>query len=228
MLDGSGYGNGFGSGNRYGFGKGTGSQDFFGNGLGRGIVEGCGFGSGYGDGGGSGFGNGGRSGYVIVDDYRSGFGSEDWDRIEKGYCMVNFYRDGLEEQIDTKPKVYSTREGHVVEEYSVGGVKRFFVTISGSTYCAHGNTLAEAITDAIWKDEKKRPNLESLKKEINEAGRDRKITLAEFKILTGACSTGCSVALKRAGLDGSPMTSDDIEKHFPEWGKKLKKVLAQC
>lgn len=136
-----------------------------------------------------------------------------------------YYRDGLEQQIDKAPKVYKTRQGHVVEQYQVQGIDKYFVTLSGSHYCAHGSTLAEAITDALWKDESKRPSLEDLKSQIQKEGKDRKITLNEFKILTGACSEGCRVELKRKKLDGSPMTAFEVKKHFPEWGQKLINVL---
>jgi hypothetical protein len=139
--------------------------------------------------------------------------------------MKTLIRDGLEEKIDDSPKVSKTREGHVVEKYSVKGRPRFFVTLAGSHLCAHGNTLTEAITDAIWKDPSRRPSLESLRDEIVKSGKDRKITLGEFQILTGACSEGCRVALERAKLDGSPMTGAAILKHFPEWGSKLFVVL---
>lgn len=138
---------------------------------------------------------------------------------------MNYYRDGLELEIESKPKVYKTREGHVVEEYISEGKKGFFVTLKGLPFCAHGSTLAEAVTDALWKDESKRPSLEELKAEIQEVGEDRKITLNEFRILTGACLEGCRVALKRAGLDGSPMKAHDVYKYFPEWGGKLLDVL---
>jgi len=135
------------------------------------------------------------------------------------------FRDGLEETADNPVLVSTTREGHRVESYSVGGVKRFFVTLSGSHYCAHGGTLAEAIADAIWKDEKKRPSLESVKESIRKDGKNRKITLGEFRILTGACQAGCLLALKNEGLDGSPMRARDIKKYFPEWGEKLLSIL---
>lgn len=144
--------------------------------------------------------------------------------MKKNKQMLLF-RDGLEELIDDSPKITKTREGHVVEQYTVDGKKRFFVTLSGSAYCAHGSTLPEAVTDAIWKDPAKRPSLEALRNEIQAAGRERKITLNEFKILTGACSEGCRVALERAKLDGSPMKAKDVLKHFPEWGRKLLQVL---
>jgi len=136
-----------------------------------------------------------------------------------------FFRDGLEESIDAAPRVRTTRAGHVVEEYKVKGEKRFFVTLKGTHLCAHGNTLAEAVTDALWKDEANRPSLEALRDEIKAAGKNRKITLNEFRILTGACQEGCRVALKRAGLDGAPMKAFEVRKYFPEWGEKLLRVL---
>lgn len=135
------------------------------------------------------------------------------------------FRDGLEEKADGPPIISTTRDGHVVETYRVDGVERFFVTIAGSHYCAHGNSLAEAISDAIWKDEKKRPSLEVLKESIRSDGKSRKITLQEFRILTGACQAGCQAALKQAGLDGSPMRASKIKKHFPDWGEKLLEIL---
>ena len=135
------------------------------------------------------------------------------------------FRDGLEELAEGASLVSTTREGHKVESYKVNGTDRFFVTLAGGPYCAHGNTLAEAIADALWKDEKRRPSLETVKEDIRKEGKSRKITLQEFRILTGACQTGCRIALKQAGLDGSPMCGKDIKKHFPEWGAKLLAIL---
>jgi hypothetical protein len=138
---------------------------------------------------------------------------------------MQYYRDGIELEIEGKPKVYTTRDGHVVEEYISEGEKGYFVTLNGLPFCAHGSTLSEAISDATWKDASKRPSLESLKEEIIKAGKDRLINLNEFRLLTGACREGCIIALKRAKLDGSPMTAFDIYKHFPDWGGRLLDVL---
>lgn len=71
---------------------------------------------------------------------------------------ITLFRDGLSESIAAAPTVSATREGHTVESYLVDGKQRFFVTLEGSNYCAHGSTLAEAIADAVWKDEKRRPS----------------------------------------------------------------------
>jgi hypothetical protein len=140
-------------------------------------------------------------------------------------AKVIVFRDGLEERADSPPLVLTTREGHRVESYRVDGLERFFVTLAESHYCAHGNTLAEAVADAIWKDEKKRPSLEAVKQSIRNDGASRKITLQEFRVLTGACRAGCMAALRQAGLNGSPMIAKDIKKHFPEWGAKLLAIL---
>lgn len=138
---------------------------------------------------------------------------------------MKYFRDKLELEIDGPYKVSMTAEGHTVERYKSNGKPGYFVTLAGTHWCAHGGTIAAAITDAIWKDPKRRPSLEALKAEICEAGKSRKISLQEFRILTGACSEGCRVALDKAGLDGSPMKAKDIKKHFPEWGQKLLSVL---
>lgn len=139
---------------------------------------------------------------------------------------MKIYRDGLEEIIDHEPIASITRDGHTVESYSVGGKKKFFVTLKDTFWCAHGSTIAEAVADAIWKDPARRPPLEKLKEDIKKDGVDRLITLNEFKVLTGACSEGCRVALQRSGLDGSPMKAKDIrDKVSPEWGNKLIQIL---
>jgi hypothetical protein len=138
---------------------------------------------------------------------------------------ILFFRDGIEERIDAPPEVSETRDGHVVESYSIDGKKQFFVTLAGSHYCAHGSTVAEAIADAIWKDEARRPSLEALKSEIRAAGKERLITLNEFRILTGACAAGCRAALARKKMDTTPITAAEIARHFPDWGGKLLRVL---
>lgn len=138
-----------------------------------------------------------------------------------------FYRDGLEEEISGPIRISITSDGHTVESYKLStGGRRFFATLSGSHWCAHGNTVAEAVSDAIFKDPARRPSLELLIKAINSDGKSRKITLREFRILTGACLAGCQDALKKVGRDTSPMTAKDIRDVVSaEWGNKLISVL---
>jgi hypothetical protein len=138
-----------------------------------------------------------------------------------------FYRDGLEEDITGRIRVSVTSDGNVVEAYRLAsGGKRFFVTLSGGHWCAHGDTVADAVSDAIFKDPDRRPSLDSLVQSIRSAGRKRKITLSEFRMLTGACLVGCKTALERAGRDGSPMTAKEIRDVVSaDWGNKLIRVL---
>lgn len=136
-----------------------------------------------------------------------------------------FYRDKVSIHIDAKSKVKTTRDGHVVEEYLVNGKKGFFVTIAGTPFCAHGETLEQAISDALWKDESRRPSMEQVRDEIKAAGPSRLITKNEFRLLTGACSEGIRVALERAKRKEEPMTAAEILKISEPWGKQLYSVL---
>lgn len=138
-----------------------------------------------------------------------------------------FYRDGLEEEITGPIHVNHTSDGHTIEKYKLSsGKRRFFVTLAGTHWCAHGDTIANAIADALWKDPIKRPSMEVLRESIKKKGRTHKFTLNEFRLLTGACITGCRSALSQANRDESPLTADDIKSIVSkEWGNKLLSVL---
>src|SRR6185312_3477308 len=133
------------------------------------------------------------------------------------------YRDGLTEDIVGEIKTHVTSDGHTIETYTLSnGKKRFFATIAGSHFCAHGDTIASAIADALWKDPERRPDAQSLIESIKSDGKARKITLNEFRLITGACLTGCRSALAKAGRDDSPMTAYDVRDIVSrEWGNKL-------
>jgi hypothetical protein len=138
-----------------------------------------------------------------------------------------FYRDGLEEEITGPIKVKVTSDGHTVEHYKLStGKRKYFATLSGSHWCAHGDSVASAVADALWKDPARRPTIDALKADIVKAGKKRKITLSEFRVLTGACLSGCRTALERAGRDDSPITAFEIRDHVSkDWGGKLLSAL---
>lgn len=138
-----------------------------------------------------------------------------------------FFRDGLLEDITGPIRVSSTSDGHVIESYKLAtGKRRYFATLAGTHWCAHGNSIAEAVADAIFKDPAQRPTRDTLVGEINAEGKSRKITLSEFRIITGACLVGCQDALKRAGRDTSPMTAKEIRDVVSrDWGGKLISIL---
>lgn len=133
------------------------------------------------------------------------------------------YRDFLQEEITGPIRVKTTSDGHVVECYRLAnGTRRYFATLAGTHWCAHGSTIAEAVADAIFKDPARRPSVESLVASIRGDGRSRKITLSEFRMITGACMTGARDALARAGRDGSPMTAFEVRDLISrDWGNKL-------
>jgi len=138
-----------------------------------------------------------------------------------------FFHDGLEELISGPIKASVTSDGNTIERYTLAnGKRRYFATLAGTHWCAHGDSIAEAVADALFKDPKQRPSIDALVETITAAGRSRKITLSEFRILTGACMVGCNTALERAGRDSSPMTATDIRDVVSrDWGNKLLKVL---
>ena len=138
-----------------------------------------------------------------------------------------FFHDGLEEMISGPIKISVTSDGHTIERYTLAnGKRRYFATLSGMHWCAHGDTIAEAVTDAMFKDPAQRPSIDSLVNKIKADGASRKITLSEFRMLTGACLVGCKMALERAGRDTSPMTAADIRDVVSrDWGNKLLAVL---
>jgi hypothetical protein len=137
------------------------------------------------------------------------------------------YRDGLQEIIKGPIRISITSDGHVVEHYKLAdGTRRFFATLAGTHWCAHGDTIANAIADAIWKDPTRRPSIEALVESIKSEGKAHKFTLNEFRHLTGACLVGCRTALSQAGKDESPMTAKEIcDSVSIDWGNKLIAIL---
>jgi hypothetical protein len=147
--------------------------------------------------------------------------------METSLKTRKFYRDGIEELIIGNIKVKVTPEGHTVEIYKTAdGKTRFFATLAGTHWSAHGNSIAEAIADGLWKDPIRRPSMQSLVESVKKEGRSHKFTLNEFRLLTGACLTGCRSALEKLGRDDSPMTALDIRDVVSQdWGDKLLSVL---
>lgn len=143
--------------------------------------------------------------------------------------MKKIYRDGVEHGLDvgSTPSVKITRDGHVIESWMSGGKRVYFANLKDSVYCAHGDTIAQAVGDAIFKDPAKRPSIDALIAEIKPVVKTRKITVQEFIILTGACLTGCRDFLNNKGLSQTvSMTLDDFMPIGGEWATRLKKVLS--
>ena len=136
------------------------------------------------------------------------------------------YQDGIDEEIVGPIKDHVTSDGHTIRSYRLAnGTRQFFATLSGTHWSAHGRSVAEAVADALWKDPARRPSMQALIESV-KGDRNHKFTLNEFRLLTGACLTGCRSALIRAKRDESPMTAIEIRDVVSkEWGNKLLSVL---
>lgn len=140
--------------------------------------------------------------------------------------MAKIFRDGVSHQIDSRVSIRTTSDGHVIESWKSNGKRVYFANLFDSVYCAHGGSAAQAIGDAIWKDPKRRPSMEALVEEIKPVIATRKITLNEFRLLTGACESGCRHFLEQRGLKSSvEMTLKEFIPIGGEWALKLKSVL---
>jgi hypothetical protein len=138
------------------------------------------------------------------------------------------YRDGIEHTLDLGSKIKSkvTRNGTLVEYWKSGGELVFFATLKDGAYCAHGSTAAGAIRAAEWKDPDKRPEKTKLAKKIKQAGPGRKITVMEFRLLTGACEVGCREFLRQHKLPmTTSMTLDAFKKIGGDWATQLELVI---
>lgn len=143
--------------------------------------------------------------------------------------IKNIYRDGIEGKINGNIKVRTTSDGHVVESWiDEKGKKVYFANLYDSTYCAHGETMAEAISAAIWKDPARRPNIEELKAEINSKIDTYKISLNEFRLITGACEYGCKEFLKKHNMKTSvKLTLKEFIPIGGEWAVILRRRLEE-
>lgn len=143
--------------------------------------------------------------------------------------MSRVYRDGTSHSLDKGSKIFvrTTSDGHTIESWRSEGKRVYFANLANSVYCAHGDTSAQAIGNAIWKDPKLRPPLEDLVAEIKPQIKTRKITVREFRLLTGACETGCRDFLVARGMNMSAsMTLDEFIPVGGDWARKLKEVLS--
>jgi hypothetical protein len=142
--------------------------------------------------------------------------------------VIKIYRDGIEHILDKgcRVSIRTTSDGHVIESWKERGKRVYFANLSDGVYCAHGETQAQAIGDAIWKDPKRRPSLEALVAEIKPKIKTRKISIKEFQILTGACQSGCVHFLKTHNLPlDTEMTLTEFMPIGGDWAKKLNEVL---
>ena len=144
--------------------------------------------------------------------------------------MKKIFRDGISYTLDSNSKILvrQTSDGHTIESWKSGGKRVYFANLANSVYCAHGESAAEAIGAAIWKDPKRRPSMEELVAKIRSQLDTYKISLGEFRALTGACEEGCKQFLNQHNLKSTvTMTLKEFMPIGGDWAKKLEDVLTR-
>ena len=210
---------GYGCGNGYGYGDGCG--------YGYGDGCGCGNGYGYGDGFGDGYG------------YGDGFGDGDG----YGYGFGNY--DGNIKSLNGQP-VYIIDETQTIITQVVGQYAKGFILGSDLTmtpcyiakcgnYFAHGETIREALEDAVSKYEQDLPTEERIAN-FNSTfpDNDKPVKVSLLYVwhnrLTGSCAMGRQVFAKEHGIDisaDSMTVSEFVRLTENSYGGDVIKLLKQ-
>ena len=188
--DSSGYGYGYGDGNSSGYGDGYGSGDGSGDGdgSGSGYGSGDGDGDGYGSGDGSGDGSGSGSGDGYGDGSGSGYGYKIF--IQKYKEKDVYYVDGI-------PCVFvrvheEWAEVEIISNDDFTTKKAFLAKFENTL--AHGESIKEAMTDAMQKYYSSLDFKAVKKKLLNEFAKKKRLTVKELYswhgVLTGSCRFG--------------------------------------
>ena len=195
---GSGYGDGYGSGSGSGDGDGYGDGSGYGSGSGYGYSYGSGSGDGYGDGSGYGDGYGSGSGYGDGSGYGSGYGSGDGDGYGSGdKIFIQKYKEKDVYYVDGIPCVFvrvheEWAEVEIISNDDFTTKKAFLAKFENTL--AHGESIKEAMTDAMQKYYSSLDFKAVKKKLLNEFAKKKRLTVKELYswhgVLTGSCRFG--------------------------------------
>lgn len=132
------------------------------------------------------------------------------------------YRDGL--LFYSESEVFKNKNAIVEVLYTNDNKKIYFVEIIGTTLCAHGYTIDEAIENALDKN-----ILSSVSKneKLIYQNPNFKFNVLLFRRLTKACKTGINEWLSQRGLSKDiEMTLAEFEKNGGGyWADLLKKAI---
>ena len=202
IIDGCGYGKGYGSG--CGYGKGDGFGSGYGDGLGISYSEGFGFGLYLGSGDGHINGSGDGSGVSDGDCSEDGSG----EGGDVSVMNIKTFKGHIVDYIDGVPTIIT----HIHNNVTSGFIIRFDMTLmpcyvaKAGNYFAHGKTLKDAVEDAEAKEVREMPIEERIEKFIEVFGSlDSEHTGKEFydwhHILTGSCRMGRDKFCEENGID---------------------------
>ena len=179
---GSGYGDGYGSGDGSGYGDGYGSGDGYGYGSGDGSGDGYGYGSG--------------------DGYGSGSGSGDGSGVKEWQGQTVYKVDGVATLIDSVHGTYA--KGRILRNDFT--TEDCYIAKVDGRYFAHGETLHKAFKDArnkAFQDMSEEERIEKFKEQYPD--KDAKIPAKELfewhNRLTGSCEMGRRNFTRQHGID---------------------------
>ena len=134
------------------------------------------------------------------------------------------YRDGLDaftcgEVIETEKAIVE-----ILYKDKTTDKKLYFAEIKGTTLCAHGYTVEDAIEEAYFKDKNYKISEEE-KQKYREP--DFRFTVGQFRRLTGACKAGINEWLESRNLDWSiKMSVAEFEKAGGgQWVEELRTAI---
>lgn len=138
------------------------------------------------------------------------------------------FRDGLEMEVFGQSRVV-IREGHTGEVFKMKDGECWFVTLSGTHFCAHGPSFHDAVIAAKEKQSPGAGKADAIER-VKESGQ---ISLADFCLVTGACRAGATAWAKQEGVSlKAKLTIADTLKRLDksssrDWGKRLREELGE-
>ncbi|WIL01335.1 ribonuclease inhibitor [Riemerella phage vB_RanS_CRP6] len=109
--------------------------------------------------------------------------------------------DGIATIIRKKKKV----DDFNVFEGSFFNTKRKCYVAQKDSFFAHGDTIREAVEDVNFKFLQENANVDDI---VTEILKTQKITVSQFRLITGACKAGCENFLKSNGIKTTEMSLD--------------------
>lgn len=94
------------------------------------------------------------------------------------------------------------REGFEISKGTFFNTKKECFVAKKDKYTAHGETIRQAIEDVNFKYLQENSNVQDI---VNQVKSTNKITVSQFRLITGACSTGCKNFLTEKGVTVTEM-----------------------
>ena len=114
-----------------------------------------------------------------------------------------FWKDGKYVLADGIFTEVISKKGRVYEVRDIGSGKTYYLVTNGESLHAHGETLEQAKADLRFKRLAEKFKSEPIKP-------SQIITVDMFRIITGACQTGCEQWMRQNGVKVTKMRADKL------------------